>query len=66
MSLSLDKRWCDLYDECANTHSTTVREWIHDIYKYIYGEDIPDSELDKMTQDELEEFVDELDWLADK
>lgn len=65
MSLSLEERWCDLYDESTNTQ--TVREWIHDIYAYIYGEDtIPDSELDKMTQDELEDFVDELDWLADK
>lgn len=64
MSLSLDKRWCDLHHEYTNTQ--TVREWIHDIHNYIYGIDIPDSELDKMTQYELEEFVDELDWLADK
>lgn len=64
MILSLDKRWCDLYADASNTQ--TVREWIHDMCIYIYGEDILDSVLDNMPQEEIEEFVDELDWLASK
>ena len=66
MILSLDKRWCDLYADATNTQ--TVRERIHDMYAYIYDghTDIPDSDLDKMPQEQLEELVDELDWLASK
>ena len=61
----LDKRWCDMYEDATNTQ--TVREWIHDSRKYLYGyDDISDEELDGMSDDSLEDLVDDLDYLLGK
>lgn len=58
----LELRCCD-YDK-ASTNIQTIREWIHDMYKYIYDEDIMDDALNKMSDSELKELIDELDWLS--
>ena len=63
-NIMLDKRCCDIYDNCSNTQ--TIREWIHNTYKALYAEDIIDDALDKMSESELKDFIEELDWLADK
>ena len=59
----LEQRCCD-YDK-NSTNETTVREWIHETYKYVYrGEDISDESLNKLSEKELKRFIDELDWLS--
>lgn len=59
----LDKRCCDVYEDSHNTQ--TIREWIHETHKYIYhGEDVSDNALDRMSEPDLREFIDELDWLS--
>ena len=60
----LSKRCCDVYENCTNTQ--TIREWIHDTYRYIYHDDISDEGLNKLSNAEIEELIDELDWLASK
>lgn len=59
----LEQRCCD-YDK-NSTNEATVREWIHETYKYVYrGEDISDESLNKLSEKELKRFIDELDWLS--
>ena len=58
----LDKRCCDVYENCSNTQ--TIREWIHDIEKYIGEFPSTDKELNNMSKERLEEYIEELDWLA--
>ena len=60
--LDLDKRICDTIPDATNTQ--TLREWIHDIYKYVFKDDISDEELNNMSNKELIMFIDELDWLS--
>ena len=60
----LNQRCCDVYHDSSSTN--TIREWCHDAYKFIYNEDISDEGLDKMSEDELKEFIEELDWLLSK
>ena len=60
--LDLDKRICDIIPDATNTQ--TLREWTHDIYKYVFKDDISDEELNKMSNKELIRFIDELDWLS--
>lgn len=57
----LDKRCCDVIDNCTN--SQTIREFIHDLDTIVYKEHIPDEELNKMPDAEIMVLVDELDWL---
>ena len=57
----LDKRICDTISEASNTQ--TLREWIHDIHQYLYKEDISDEEINNMSEQFLNEFIEELDWL---
>ena len=58
----LDKRCCDVVDNCTNTQ--TIREFIHDLDIIVYKKHIPDEELNKMPDKEIMELVDELDWLG--
>lgn len=58
----LDKRCCDVYKNCSNTQ--TIREWIYDIEKYIGMFPSTDKELNNMSKERLEEYIEELDWLA--
>lgn len=61
----LDKRWCDLYEDATNTQ--TVREWIHDAYKDLYGADVvSDEELDKLSSSKLDDLIEYLDYLLGK
>lgn len=58
----LDKRCCDVYENCSNTQ--TIREWIYDMEKYIGEFPSTDKELNNMSKERLEEYIEELDWLA--
>ena len=58
----LDKRCCDVYENCSNTQ--TIREWIRDIEKYIGEVPSTDEELNNKSKEWLEEYIEELDWLA--
>lgn len=61
----LDTRICDRELNAENTQ--TYREWIHDINIYIYGKDcVSDEWLNGLSEQELEDVIDELDWLAEK
>ena len=64
MEIVLDKPCCDQFDNCTNNE--TVREWIHDTYKFLYHEDVTDDGLNKLSNQELADWIDELDWLASK
>lgn len=59
---NLDKRICDTIPGTSNTQ--THREWIHDIHKYLFKEDIQDEIINQMSDQELTEFIEELDWLS--
>lgn len=58
----LDKRCCDVVDDCTNTQ--TIREFIHSLDTIVYKEPITDEKLNKMSDAEIMELVDELDWLG--
>lgn len=58
----LDKRCCDVVDNCTNTQ--TIREFIHSLDTIVYKESIPDEELNKMSDAEIMKLADELDWLG--
>ena len=61
----LDNRICDVEENAENTQ--TYREWIHDICVYIYGEEIyTNGQLNELSDEELTDIIEELDWLADK
>ena len=61
---NLDKRCCDITDNCDNTQ--TFRELIHDLHIDIYGFDIEDSKLNEMSDNELADLYDDLDYLSYK
>lgn len=64
---NLDKRICDCEEKTTNKE--TYREFIINGYRCLNGEDVPlhfSANLDKMTNMELNEIVDELDWLLEK
>lgn len=58
---NLDKRICDC--ELGATNTQTYREWIKLTYEDIFGGHVSDDILNKMTDEELTEFIDELEWL---
>ena len=58
----LDQRCCDVVTESTNTQ--TIREFIHDLYSVIYHKDIPDNILNEMSDNEVMELAEELDWLG--
>ena len=58
----LDKHICDIIPESSNIQ--TLREWIHDIHQYLYKEDVSDEEINNMSEQFLNDFVEELDWLS--
>lgn len=63
---NLDKRICDCLEGSTNTE--TYREFILNGYKFI-GCPLSKREekhLDKATNEELNDIVEELDWLLDK
>lgn len=66
----LDKRICDVDPNSTNTD--TYREYIDWGYRYIgwrpIGKDLYErtADLDKMTDEELTDVLEELDWLLEK
>lgn len=58
----LDQRCCDIVNESTNTQ--TIREFIYDLDIIVYKKHIPDEELNKMSDNEIIELVEELDWLG--
>jgi len=58
----LDQRCCDVVTESTNTQ--TIREFIHDLDIIVYKKHISDEELNKMSNNEIMELVEELDWLG--
>lgn len=58
----LDKRCCDVVPESSNKSS--VREFIHDLYPVVYRDDISDNVLNEMSDFQIMELVEELDWLG--
>ena len=63
---NLDNRICDCEEGATNTE--TYREFIVNGYKSL-GCDLSDKqkkELDYLTNEDLNEYVDELDWLLEK
>lgn len=58
----LDRKCCDVNPDSKNTQ--TVREFIHDMYMHIYHEDISDNALNEMSDEDVEQLADELDWLG--
>lgn len=61
ISKILELKCCE-YNEHSPNSQQTVREWIHETFKYVYTEDILDEDLNKMTDTDLNTFIDELDW----
>lgn len=57
----LNKRCCDVYSESHNTQ--TIREFIHDLYRAIYHQDILDVTLNLMPEADIMRFIDILNWL---
>ena len=66
----LDKRICDV--EPNSTNTDTYREYIDWGYRYIgcnlTGESLYErtADLDRMTDEELTDIIEELDWLLEK
>lgn len=58
---NLDHRICD--HEPTATNTSTYREWIHHAHREIFHFDISDERLNEMTDRELSDLIDELDWL---
>jgi hypothetical protein len=59
-----DKRICDVEPNADNTE--TYREFLINSMRHIYGDDVPIPDFDNMTEEELNDRIDEMDWLLDK
>ena len=57
----LDKRVCDIYEEEVGTN--TLREWIIECEEEF---EIVNKDLDKMTDKELTEYIEWLEYLGEK
>ena len=63
----LDMRICDCEPGATNTQ--TYREFILEGYKYLglyLGQSLDPLKLDERNEDELNEIIEEVDWLLDK
>lgn len=61
---NLDKRICDIEPNASNTE--TYREFLINSYRYFYGNDIAIPDFDKMSEEELQDRIDEMDWFWEK
>lgn len=57
----LDKRVCDIYEDEVGTN--TLREWITECEEEF---EIENKDLDKMTDKELTEYIEWLEYLGEK
>lgn len=62
--IDLDKRICDIEPNASNTE--TYREFIINSIHYFYGENAIIPNLDKMPESEINDIIDELDYLWEK
>lgn len=62
--IDLDKRICDIEPNATNTE--TYREFIINSIHHFYGENAAIPKLDKMSESEINDIVDELDYLWGK
>ena len=62
--IDLDKRICDIEPNATNTE--TYREFIINSIHHFYGENATIPKLDKMSESEINDIVDELDYLWEK
>lgn len=60
----LDKRICDVEKKATNTE--TYREFIINSIHYFYGEKTPIPNFDKISKEELNDIIEELDYLWEK
>lgn len=60
----IDKRICDCEPGATNTE--TYREFIINAIKEIYGEKARLPDIDKMSELEINELIDDLDYLLEK
>lgn len=61
---NLDKRICDVEPGANNTE--TYREFLINSIHYFYGENARIPDFDKMTSEELDDRIEEMDWLWEK
>lgn len=59
-----DKRICDV--EPATTNTETYREFLVNGIKEIYGQDVKVPNFDRMTEEELNDWIDDIDYLLEK
>jgi hypothetical protein len=57
---SLDRRICDIYDEPG---TNTLREWIKECEEEF---DLQEKDLDNITDKELTEYIEWLEYLCEK
>ena len=60
----LDKRICDVEHGATNTE--TYREFIINAMHELYGDDVRISDIDSKTEEELNDWIDDLDYLLGK
>ncbi len=60
----LDKRICDVEPNATNTE--TYREFIVNAMHALYGDDTHISDIDSKTEEELNNWIDDLDYLLSK
>ena len=60
----LDKRICDV--EPNATNDETYREFIINAMRELYGDDVRISDIDSKTEEELNDWIDDLDYLLGK
>lgn len=59
-----DKRICDVEPGATNTE--TYREFIINSMHYFHGKRCPIPDLDKLSEEELNDIIDEYDYLWEK
>lgn len=60
----LDRRICDVEPPAENTE--TYREYMTNAYREFFGPGIPIPDYDSMSEEELNDRLEELDWLWSK
>lgn len=59
-----DKRICDV--EPGTTNTETYREFLTNSIRYFYGQEAPIPDFDSMCEEELNDRIEEMDYLWEK
>ena len=59
-----DKRICDVEPNASNEE--TYREFLINSMRHFYGDDVLIPDFDSMSEEELNNRIDEMDWLWEK